>query len=77
MQDLEDVLVGVVLVDTVEPQPADVGGDLGVVDEELCGGLDGFVGVLEDDGGEPGGLRTLVGFSERFLAPSVAIASVL
>jgi hypothetical protein len=76
VQDLEDVLVGVVLVDAVEPQPADVGGDLGVVGEELCGGLDGFVGVLEDGGGEAGGLRALVGFSERFFAPSVAVVSV-
>lgn len=50
LEDAEDVVYGVVAVDAVEPNAADVASDRGVVVKEAGRGADVFVRVLVDDG---------------------------
>ena len=59
LEDLEDVADGVVAVDAVEPDPADVAGELRVVAEQLGGRPDRLVRVLVDDGQDLDGERIL------------------
>lgn len=50
VENLEDVFVRVELVDPIEPDSPGMRRDLRVIGEELSSRLDGFVGVLVDDG---------------------------